>query len=129
MPPIVLSDCFEPAAYLRALDALARSDGLHGMEADFIAHQAEAFGVAREDWSQGEPDWGGLSTFTKRLVYRDCITLSELDGDVTEQEVAFLDRLRERLGLSSETAAALRDWIVRYDAILAEGEALLAGTA
>jgi tellurite resistance protein len=125
---------FEPEKYLQALVALAHIDGMHPDEELFIRQQASAFGVDAEPYfgqstSDSEFTQIGQSTTptTRRLIYRDCYMLAEVDGQISQAERALLDRIRQDLALEVNQAQALESWAQRYAQILREGEALLAG--
>jgi len=121
---------FNAPLYLRALVAVAASDGIHPAEEGFIRQQAAAFGVDADDLlSDTSPAVGalveGASPMTRRIIYRDCFILAHVDGMVSDEERAVLADLRGTLGLTPEKAGALESWAERYSAILAEGESLL----
>ncbi len=130
-PTSFAMDDFDVPLYLRALVAVAASDGISPDEEGFIRQQASALGVDADDvLADTAPAVGavvdGATPLTRRVIYRDCFILAHVDGVVSGEERAVLASLRDTLGLTPERAAALESWAERYSAILAEGESLLA---
>lgn len=121
---------FDTDFYIRALVAVAASDGMSPDEADYIRSQAQMLGKDASPLLSDPPTIaavsGEASEVTKRLAYRDCYVLASIDGPPNANERRVLTELCGALSLSGSTAARIEDWMDRYSALIVEGEALLA---
>lgn len=125
-----IEEQFDARAYLRALAAIARVDGVLDVERQFIEQQALSLGLDPSDidWTKAADLDGEIacaSDVTRRLIVRDCIVLASLDDDYTDNERREICQLAARLGIADDVVRRLEDWVGRYSAIIEEGRALL----
>ena len=69
-------------------------------------------------------DLSALPWATRVLVFRDAVTLAQVDGMSAEEE-RYLDALAERMALPAETAGAISTWVHDYEALLERLDALI----
>lgn len=131
MQPVidVLPD-FQAEPYIHALQAVAVADGLYQVEIDFVAHQAQLLGVEPlpfDDIPPLELDTLGkdCSAVTRRMILRDCIVLSYVDGEFSEPERALVDQICDAMGLDRSLVKRFEDWLHQYDAVLTAGTKLI----
>ena len=65
-------------------------------------------------------DLSALPWATRVLVFRDAVTLAQVDGMSAEEE-RYLDALAERMALPAETAGAISTWVHDYEALRPSG--------
>ena len=116
---------FSPELYLATLSEVAHSDGLHPDEKDLLQQQAVSFGVDLDDLPEVPADLSNLPWVTKILVYRDALLLAFEDDHVSAEEQEYLDSLRKRLDVSSDTAESISAWVREYDSLLSRMDAIL----
>lgn len=121
---------FDIDFYMRALVAVAACDGMSSDEADYIQSRAQMLGMDASPLLRDPPPLAAVSEkaseVTKRLAYRDCYVLANIDGPPNANERRVLADLCDALGLTAATAAKIEDWMNRFSLLLEEGEALLA---
>lgn len=121
---------FDAKAYLDALVAVAKADGVKPEEREFIVQQAASLGI--------EPDFehpidltilrSASSIVTRRIIIRDCIVLAAVDGDYSANERERIGEIASGLGVDARTVERIEDWIKRYSDILEEGQRIFAGS-
>ena len=98
-------DGLSPALYVATLSEIAHADGLHPAERELLEHHAAHFGVDLDDLPAVPRDLSALPWATRVLVFRDAVTLAQVDGMSAEEE-RYLDVLAERMALPAETAGS-----------------------
>ena len=117
-------DGLSPALYVATLVEIAHEDGLHPAERELLEHHAAHFGVDLDDLPAVPRDLSALPWATRVLVFRDAVTLAQVDGMSAEEE-RYLDALAERMALPAETAGAISTWVHDYEALLERLDALI----
>ena len=117
-------DGLSPALYVATLSEIAHADGLHPAERELLEHHAAHFGVDLDDLPAVARDLSALPWATRVLVFRDAVTLAQVDGMSAEEE-RYLDALAERMALPAETAEAISTWVHDYEALLERLDALI----
>ena len=121
---------FDAEVYVRALVAVAQTDGVRDEERAFITDHAAALGVTPPDFEQNVDVatlGKGTPEVTRRMIVRDCIVLASMDGDYTATERERIRDIARQLGVDSDVVAKLEAWITKYSDVLGEGQRLLAG--
>lgn len=120
---------FDAEVYVRALVAVAQTDGVRDEERAFITDHAGALGVPVPDF-ETRIDVGtvgaGTSDVTRRMIVRDCIVLAALDGDFSSAERERIKDIAGHLGVSPAMAQKLEAWVTKYAEVVEEGQQLLA---
>ena len=117
-------DGLSPALYVATLAEIAHADGLHPAERELLEHHATHFGVDLDDLPEVPRDLSALPWATRVLIFRDAVTLAQVDGMSAEEE-RYLEALTERMGLPAETARAIFTWVHDYEALLERLDALI----
>jgi tellurite resistance protein len=109
----------EKDAILKLLVAMAWADGkVDEEELEVVEALIDAFGVAAEEASElrawaatrrslDEVDVTSLQVSDLELALQHAVLLTFIDGDQSPEELALLDRVMEKLGLSREAAAPI----------------------
>lgn len=117
-------DGLSPALYVATLSEIAHADGLHPAERELLEHHAAHFGVDLDDLPAVPRDLSALPWATRILVFRDAVTLAQVDGMSAEEE-RYLDALAARMGLPTDTVGAVSTWVHDYEALLERLDALI----
>ena len=80
--------------------------GRYHIPHELLEHHAAHFGVDLDDLPAVPRDLSALPWATRVLVFRDAVTLAQVDGMSAEEE-RYLDALAERMALPAETAGAI----------------------
>lgn len=132
----------QPQAYhlLRCLIQMALADDvLADAETEVLEHVVRTIGqldaeLWEQAWDEARSGITAASVFgavppddrLRRLILREIIVLSHVDGNVHVAEEALMALAAHTFGLESELAR-FRSWAARAEAIFAEGESLLDG--
>lgn len=111
-------DNIDPRIYLATLSAVAHADGLHPSEQALLAEQAAALGVDLDTLPDAPKDLADLPWPTRVVVYRDAVVMSYADDHLAQQEISHLKGLRERLGVSAESAEHIEQWVTDHASLL-----------
>jgi len=117
-------DGLSPALYVATLAEIAHADGLHPAERELLEHHAANFGVDLDDLPAVPRDLSALPWATRVLVFRDAVTLAQVD-EMSAEEERYLEALAERMGLPADTAAAISTWVRDYEVLLERLDALI----
>ena len=129
-PVIDLLPDFQAEPYIHTLQAVAVADGLFQVEIDYVANQAKLLEVDLLPYDDIPPlDLDKLgrdcSAVTRRMILRDCIVLSYIDGEFSEPERVLVDKICDALDLDRSLVKRFEDWLHQYDAVLTSGTKLI----
>nr|WP_321258924.1 hypothetical protein [uncultured Pseudodesulfovibrio sp.] len=118
----------EAKAYLSYLLKIAEADGhIDDKEREYIALQAEIWGVATEDLDQPVPQdhLKNISYAAKMSLLRDSITLAHIDGDYADSERQRIEDLAAFISIPTTKLKELEDWLQDYWQVLERGQLLM----
>ena len=117
-------DGLSPVLYVATLAEIAHADGLHPAERELLEHHAAHFGVDLDDLPEVPRDLSALPWATRILVFRDAVTLAQVD-EMSAEEERYLDGLAKRMRLPAETVEVVSTWVHDYEALLERLDALI----
>jgi hypothetical protein len=125
----VLFDEESKRIYLLSIINIAKVDGYHAKELEYIETQALLLGVSTAQLTEyinhpPEIRTLALSDLTyelKLMLVRDVLTITALDGVLSEKETNMTEELYLALDLSGQDIASIQSWLQRYWSLLIRG--------
>ncbi len=113
----------EKATFLATLGFAAKLDGVTQDELDFIDEIAEDFQASKDELDAAKKDRDEeavlallpniTSEKTKKQLLRELFFLGYADGNLSDNEVIFLSKVGNKLGIDDETIERISEWVIR----------------
>jgi Tellurite resistance protein TerB. len=113
----------EKATFLATLGFAAKLDGVTQDELDFIDEIAEDFQASKDELDAAKKDRDEEAVLallpnitnekTKKQLLRELFFLGYADGNLSDNEVIFLSKVGNKLGIDDETIERISEWVIR----------------
>ena len=113
----------EKATFLATLNFVAKLDGVTQDEITFIDEISEDFQASKDelDVAKKERDEDAILALlpnitnekTKKELLRELFFLGYADGNLSDNEVIFLSKVGNKLGIDDETIERISEWVIR----------------
>jgi len=113
----------EKATFLATLNFAAKLDGVTQDEITFIDEISEDFQASKDelDVAKKERDEDAILALlpnitnekTKKELLRELFFLGYADGNLSDNEVIFLSKVGNKLGIDDETIERISEWVIR----------------
>ncbi len=113
----------EKATFLATLGFAANLDGVTQDELDFIDEIAEDFQASKDELDAAKKDRDEEAVLallpnitnekTKKQLLRELFFLGYADGNLSDNEVIFLSKVGNKLGIDDETIERISEWVIR----------------
>ena len=123
MDRLKTSESREKATFLATLNFAAKLDGVTQDEIIFIDEIAEDFKASKDepDVAKKERDEDAILALlpnitnekTKKELLRELFFLGYADGNLSDNEVIFLSKVGNKLGIDDETIERISEWVIR----------------
>ena len=113
----------EKTAFVAVLGYLAKLDGFTEDESDFINDIASIYGLSQKELEEASKNRDEEETLkilsyittpsTQLELIRELFFLGYADGNLSNNEVIFVSKVGEALGISVDTIERISDWVIR----------------